>query len=68
MIRQGECEPQPGKTMPNLAVVTRAQVEKIVIDGKRYEAASEREFVPRGARVRVIGKDGPELIVRPEED
>lgn len=41
---------------------------KIVIDGKRYEAASEREFVPRGARVRVIGKDGPELIVRPEED
>ncbi|MGB5314315.1 MAG: NfeD family protein, partial [Polyangiales bacterium] len=41
---------------------------KIVIDGKRYEAASEREFVPRGSRVRVVGKDGPELIVRAEED
>lgn len=40
---------------------------KVVIDGKRYEAASEREFVPRGTRVRVVGKDGPELIVRPEE-
>jgi membrane-bound ClpP family serine protease len=39
---------------------------KITIDGRRYEAASEREFIPRGAQVRVIGKDGPELIVRPE--
>jgi membrane-bound serine protease (ClpP class) len=41
---------------------------KITIDGDRYEAASEREFIPRGARIRVIGRDGPELVVRPEED
>jgi membrane-bound serine protease (ClpP class) len=41
---------------------------KVVIDGKRYEAASEREFISRGSRVRVIGKDGPELIVRPEDE
>ena len=39
---------------------------KIVIDGERYEATSERDFVARGQRVRVIGKEGPELVVRPE--
>ncbi len=41
---------------------------KVIIDGVRYEATSEREFVARGARVRVIGKEGPELVVRPEGD
>ncbi len=41
---------------------------KIIIDGERHEATSEREFIARGARVRVIGKDGPALIVRPVED
>jgi membrane-bound serine protease (ClpP class) len=41
---------------------------KVVIDGKRYEATSEREFVARGARIRVIGKEGPALVVRPEGD
>ncbi len=40
---------------------------KVVVDGKRHEATSEREFVTRGARVRVIGKDGPVLVVRPED-
>jgi membrane-bound serine protease (ClpP class) len=40
---------------------------KVVIDGKRYEAKSEREFVAMGARIRVIGKEGPELVVRPED-
>jgi membrane-bound serine protease (ClpP class) len=39
---------------------------KVVIDGKRHEATSEREFIARGSRVRVIGKDGPALVVRPE--
>ena len=32
---------------------------KIVIEGQRYEATSEREFIAHGSRVRVIGKDGP---------
>ena len=41
---------------------------KIIIDGKRHEATSEREFVARGSRVRVIGQDGPVLVVRPEEE
>ena len=41
---------------------------KIVIDGQRYEANSERAFIALGSRVRVIGKDGPALIVRPEEE
>jgi membrane-bound serine protease (ClpP class) len=41
---------------------------KVVIDGERHEATSEREFIARGSRVRVIGKDGPALVVRPEED
>ena len=41
---------------------------KIVVGGKRHEATSEREFVARGARVQVIGKDGPTLIVRPERE
>jgi len=41
---------------------------KIVINGQRYEATSEREFIAHGSRVRVIGKDGPALVVRPEED
>jgi membrane-bound serine protease (ClpP class) len=39
---------------------------KVVIDGERHEATSEREFIARGSRVRVIGKDGPALVVRPE--
>lgn len=41
---------------------------KIIIDGQRHEATSEREFIARGSRVRVIGKDGPALVVRPEEE
>jgi len=41
---------------------------KIIIDGRRHEATSEREFIARGSRVRVIGKDGPALVVRPEEE
>jgi membrane-bound serine protease (ClpP class) len=41
---------------------------KIIIDGERHEATSEREFVARGSRVRVIGTDGPALVVRPLED
>lgn len=40
---------------------------KIVVGHDRHEAKSEREFIPRGSRVRVIGKEGPTLIVRPEE-
>ena len=39
---------------------------KITIDGQRHEATSEREFIPKGARVRVIGREGHELVVRPE--
>jgi membrane-bound serine protease (ClpP class) len=38
---------------------------KIIIDGVRHEATSEREFIARGTKVVVIGKDGPELVVRP---
>jgi membrane-bound serine protease (ClpP class) len=41
---------------------------KIVIDGERHEATSEREFIAHGSRVRVIGKEGPALVVRPEEE
>ena len=41
---------------------------KIIIEGKRHEATSERAFIARGARVRVIGTEGPALVVRPEED
>jgi len=41
---------------------------KIIIDGERHEATSEREFIARGARVRVIGRDGPALVVRPEDE
>jgi membrane-bound serine protease (ClpP class) len=41
---------------------------KIVIDGERHEATSEREFIAQGSRVRVIGKEGPALVVRPEEE
>jgi membrane-bound serine protease (ClpP class) len=41
---------------------------KIVIDGQRHEATSERAFIALGSRVRVIGTDGPALVVRPEED
>jgi membrane-bound serine protease (ClpP class) len=40
---------------------------KIIIDGERHEATSEREFIAHGSRVRVIGTDGPALVVRPEE-
>jgi membrane-bound serine protease (ClpP class) len=40
---------------------------KIVVGHDRHEAKSEREFIPRGSRVRVIGREGPTLIVRPEE-
>lgn len=39
---------------------------KVTIAGERHEATSEREFIARGSRVRVIGIDGPELVVRPE--
>ncbi|MGB5813403.1 MAG: NfeD family protein [Polyangiales bacterium] len=41
---------------------------KVTIDGHRHEATSEREFLPRGTRVRVIGKDGPVLVVRKEAE
>ncbi|MDH4282881.1 MAG: ATP-dependent Clp protease proteolytic subunit [Myxococcales bacterium] len=41
---------------------------KIIIGHERHEAQSEREFVARGSRVRVIGRDGPILIVRPENE
>jgi membrane-bound serine protease (ClpP class) len=41
---------------------------KVTIEGQRHEATSEREFVARGSRIRVIGKDGPALVVRPEEE
>jgi membrane-bound serine protease (ClpP class) len=41
---------------------------KVVVDGERHEATSERAFIARGSRVRVIGKDGPALVVRPEEE
>ena len=41
---------------------------KIIIDGRRHEATSEREFIARGARVRVIGKEGPALVVRPQQE
>jgi membrane-bound serine protease (ClpP class) len=40
---------------------------RIVIGHDRHEAKSEREFIARGSRVRVIGREGPTLIVRPEE-
>lgn len=40
---------------------------KIIIGHQRHEASSEREFIARGSRVRVVGKDGPTLIVRLEE-
>ncbi|KPK14958.1 MAG: hypothetical protein AMJ62_11305 [Myxococcales bacterium SG8_38] len=40
---------------------------KIIVGHQRHEASSEREFIARGSRVRVIGKDGPTLIVRLEE-
>ena len=39
---------------------------KIVIDHARYDATSEREFIAKGSRIRVIGKEGHELVVRPE--
>jgi membrane-bound serine protease (ClpP class) len=41
---------------------------RVVVDGTRYEANSRREFIAKGARVKVIGKEGHELIVRPEGD
>jgi membrane-bound serine protease (ClpP class) len=41
---------------------------KITIGNERHEATSERQFIARGSRVRVIGKDGPALVVRPEEE
>jgi membrane-bound serine protease (ClpP class) len=41
---------------------------KIIIDGERHEATSERAFIAHGSRVRVIGRDGPALVVRPEEE
>ncbi len=40
---------------------------KVIINGERHEATSEREFIARGSRIRVIGKEGPALVVRPEE-
>ena len=41
---------------------------KVTIEGQRHEATSEREFISRGSRVRVIGTDGPALVVRPEDE
>jgi len=41
---------------------------KVVIENERHEATSEREFIGRGVRVRVIGRDGPALVVRPVEE
>lgn len=52
---------QVGETLTDLR-----PAGKVTIAGKRHEATSEREFIPRGSKVRVIGKDGPELVVRPE--
>ena len=40
---------------------------KIVIDEARYDAKSEREFIGKGSQVRVVGKEGHELIVRSEQ-
>ncbi len=42
---------------------------KIRIDGARHDAISERDFVPKGARVRVLRAEGTDLVVRlvPEE-
>ncbi len=40
---------------------------KVVIEDARYDAKSEREFIGKGKLVRVVGKDGHELIVRSEE-
>lgn len=40
---------------------------KVVIEDARYDAKSEREFIGKGQRVRVVGKEGHELIVRSEE-
>jgi membrane-bound serine protease (ClpP class) len=51
---------QPGEALTDLR-----PAGKIIIDGVRHEATSEREFIARGTKVRVIGKDGPELVVRP---
>ena len=39
---------------------------KVIIDGERYDAKSQREFISKGDRIRVIGKESHELIVRPE--
>ena len=39
---------------------------KVIVDGNRYEATSEREFIARGDRIQVIGKEGPALVVRPK--
>lgn len=52
---------QTGETLTDLR-----PAGKVTIGGERHEATSEREFIARGSRVRVIGKDGPALIVRPE--
>jgi membrane-bound serine protease (ClpP class) len=41
---------------------------KVVIDGERYEANSRREFIAKGGRVRVVGREGHELVVVPEGD
>jgi membrane-bound serine protease (ClpP class) len=54
---------QTGKALTDLR-----PTGKIIIDGERHEATSERAFVARGSRVRVIGKEGPALVVRPEEE
>ena len=41
---------------------------KIRIGIARHDAKSERAFIARGSRVRVIGTEGPTLIVRPVEE
>ncbi|MBW2162530.1 MAG: hypothetical protein JRH14_21660 [Deltaproteobacteria bacterium] len=62
-------EPRAGGCRDGFPLGTkRIRPGKIVIEGQRYEATSEREFIAHGSRVRVIGKDGPALVVRPEED
>lgn len=41
---------------------------KITIGIARHDARSERSFIARGTRVRVIGTDGPTLVVRVAEE
>ncbi len=58
-----ELEGQVGEALTDLR-----PAGKIAIGKERHEATSEREFIARGTRVRVIGKEGAALVVRAEED